>query len=114
MPYLKSEMHFMKCETKKTRHLRLPFGKGHAHAENCSYINFLFPCHKSDDKGGNRCRNNGRRPPHRESVSNRYKGIIMPVSDMDTLTPSTHTTIVIKQVISCRVLSWDKEKFFGE
>ncbi|OAO89446.1 hypothetical protein AXX17_ATUG00100 [Arabidopsis thaliana] len=64
MPYLKSEMHFMKCETKKTRHLRLPFGKGHAHVENCSYINSVFPCHSSDDKGGNRCRNNGRRPPH--------------------------------------------------
>ena len=64
MSYLKSEMHFMKCETKKTRHLRLPFRKGHAHAENCSYMNSVFPCHSSDDKGGNRCRNNGRRPPH--------------------------------------------------
>ena len=42
-----------------------------------------------------------------------YKGIIMPVSDMGTLTPSTHTTIVTKQVISCRVLTWDKEKFLG-
>jgi len=37
MSYLKSEMHFMKCETKKTRHLRLTFGRGHAHAQNSSY-----------------------------------------------------------------------------